>query len=242
MKALYFVLSLLFTVSAFAQVEGEILLAPIKISEKIEIASGDTKIIPLPRYTFIDRVTLEVKNGFFCGKSSAQISFDGFSLQNVAVQGGLKGFRNKIITVGNNARNIEITNNSNCKIKVRNINVLPRRFGTGRGTNGPVYVPASEAASHVSFLLETLLYVETLVGDADRTQYISPMKKTLGKALAVLQTAPETSQASLKAIQDVIASLNASEKFIEKLQTIESTFEVAKEIETAKVVLERMTR
>ncbi len=240
MKTLLLTFSLFFAANSFAQ--EEILLQPIKINETIAIASGDTKIIPLPRFTFIDRVNLEVKNGFFCGKSSIQISFDGYSLQNLGIQGGLKGFRNKIINVGNNARNIEITNNSNCKIKVRAINVLPRRFGQNHGGNGPIYVPRSEAASHVSFLLESFLYVETLVGDADRTQYISPLKKSLGKALAVLQTAPETSQAALKAIQDVLSTLKQSEIFIEKLQTIESTFEAAKEIETAKVILERMTR
>lgn len=208
MKSLSLIFSLLFTFSVFAQVETEIVLAPIKIAETYKIASGDTKIIPLPRFTFIDRVTLEVKNGFFCGKSSAQISFDGYGLQNIQIQGGLKGFRSKIITAGNNARNIEITNNSNCSIKVKAINILPRRWGTSRGGNGPVYVPASEAAAHVSFLLETLLYVETLVGDADRTQYITPMKKSIARALAVLQTAPETSQASLKAIQEVPTTIS----------------------------------
>lgn len=243
MKALYVIFALMISAVAYAQATNDIVLAPIKLPETITIASGDTKIIPLPRYTFIDRVTLEIKNGFLCGKASAQISFDGYGVQNIPVQSGwFKAFRNKIVTVGNNARNIEITNNSRCKIKVRQINVLPRRWNSSYGGHGPVYFPASEAASQVSFLLETFIYVESLVGDADRIQYISPMKKALGKALAVLQTAPETSQASLKAIQEVIKTLQASEKFVEKLQSIESTFEIAKEIETVQVVLERMTR
>jgi hypothetical protein len=241
MKKLIALFAVIISFLASAQVEtDEIKLTPIKMPEEFTIKSGDTKILPLPRFTFIDRLTLEVKTSAFCSDDQFRISFDGESNQTVHVA-GFSSWRTKIITATARARNIEIHNSSNCKMKIRQINILPRRFGQP-GQNGPVYHPTSDAAAHVSFLLESMLYLDSLMGDADRIQYISPSKKVLGKALAVLNTSPETSQASLKAIQEVIAHLKSIAPFIERLQTIESTFELAQEIQSTQVTLERMTR
>lgn len=240
MKKLFVLFMLILSSISFAQ-EDEVNLNPIRLPEEFTVKCGDSSIIPLPRLAFIDRMTLEVKTSPFCGEDQFRISFDGQAHQNVQVSGGMKGWRTKIITVSARARNIEIYNSSNCKLKVRQIHVLPRRMNQGPH-HGPVYFPMSDAAAHVSFLLESMLYLDSLVGDADRINYISPSKKVLGKALSVLNTAPETSQASLRVIQDVIVHLQNIAPFIERLQTIETTFELAQEIQLTQVTLERMTR
>ena len=243
MKKLFVLFMIILSSVSIAQVDTEeVNLTPIKLPEEFTVKCGDTNIIPLPRFAFIDRMTMEVKTSPFCGDDQFRISFDGQAHQTVQVAGGLKGWRTKIITVSARARNIEIYNSGNCKLKIRQINVLPRRFNQGGNSHGPVYYPASDAAAHVSFLLESMLYLDSLMGDADRIQYISPSKKVLGKALSVLNTAPETSQAALKAIQDVIVHLQNIAPFIERLQTIETTFELAQEIQSTQVTLERMTR
>lgn len=249
MKNLFLTTVVLFSLNVFAQenidestqVEN---LAPINLPEEVTVKSGDTKIIPLPRYTFIDRVSLEVKNALLCGEDSVRISFDGYNSQSLKVEGGMDGYRTKILVVNAHARNIEVYNNSGCKVKIKAIQVLPRRFHVNRGGHGHGhgYNHRTEAASQVSFLLESFLYLDSLVGDADRTAYLSPGKKALGKALSVLNTAPETSQASLAAIKEVISFLNASQPFIEKLATIETTFEISTEIQAVKATLERMIR
>ena len=247
MKTLILSLALLLSLGAFAQDEnlvdgvvGEALPA-IQIPDEVTIKSGDTKIIPLARFFYLDRLTLEVKNSLLCGQDSVRISFDGYHSQSLAVEGGTSGWRTKIVVVGANARNIEIYNNSGCKIKIKNITVLPRRFGSRPG-HGPAYYPTTEAAAQVSFLMESILYLDQLVGDADRTQYLSPAKKVIGKALAVLNTSPETSQAALRSIQDVVAYLKSAEPFLDRLATIETTFEISNEIQSVKVSLERMIR
>lgn len=236
-------LAIVLSVSAYAQDENIVgdALPTINFPDEVSIKSGDTKIIPLSRFLFLDRITLEVKNGLFCGKDAVRISFDGFNSQNLVLEDSFSGWRNKIVVVGGNARNIEIYNNSNCKMKIRNITILPRRFGSRQG-HGPVYYPSTEAAAQVSFLLESILFLDQLVGDADRVQYLSPAKKVIGKAMAVLNTSPETSQAALKSIQEVVTFLKSAEPFLEKLSTIETTFEIGNEIQSVKVSLERMIR
>jgi hypothetical protein len=240
MKKIFLLILFILSSKSFAQVDAdEVNLTPIRIPEEFVIRSGDTKIIPLPRLAFIDRMTLEVRTSAFCGEDQFRISFDGQASQNVQLPTGMQGWRTKIVHVSARARNLEIYNSANCKIKIRQMHILPRRFNQG---HGPVYYPASDAAAHVSFLLETMLYLESLVGDMDRVTYISSSKKVFGKALSVLNTSPETSQASLKAIQEVIQHLRSITPFIEKLQTIESTFELAQEIQSTQVILERMVR
>lgn len=226
--------------SAFAQdpKHEEPTLPPIRLMEEVKVKSGDTGIIALPRYTFIDRMTLEIKTALLCGDDTIRFSFDGNQSQNVLVNNGFKGWRTKIITVMANARNIEIYNSSSCSIRIKNIIVLPRRININQGHT----LPRSEAASYVSFLMETMLYLDSLVGDADRVTYISPSKKVFGQALTILNNAPETSTSSLNAIKEVIEFLNSATPFIEKLQTIESTFGIAQEIQSTKFALERMTR
>jgi hypothetical protein len=250
MKTLLLSFALLLSLGAFAQEEnvaavndgtvGEALPA-INMPEEVTIKSGDTKIIPLAHFFYLDRLTLEVKNNLLCGKDSVRISFDGYNSQNLAVEGGTSGWRTKIVVVNANARNIEIYNSSNCKIKVKDITILPRRYGTRPG-HGPAYYPATEAAAQVSYLMETFLYLDQLIGDADRVAVLSPAKKIIGKAMATLNTSPETSQAALKAIQDVVAFLKANEAFIDRLSSTEATFDIANEIQSVKVSLERMIR
>ncbi len=240
MKLLFLFFTLTLTSLTWAQ-EEEANLTPIRLPEEFTVKCGDTSIIPLPRLAFIDRMTLEVKTSTFCSEDQFSISFDGLAHQNVMVSGGIKGWRTKIITVSARAHNIEIYNTTNCKLKIREIHVLPRRMNQGP-QHEPVYFPMSDAAAHVSFLLESMLYLDSLVGDEDRLNYISPSKKVLGKALAVLNSAPGTSQASLKAMQEVIVHLQSLTPFIERLQTIETTFELAQEIQSTKVILERMIR
>jgi hypothetical protein len=248
MKTLLLSFALLLSLGAFAQedapakdgVVGEALPA-ITMPEEVTIKSGDTKIIPLARYFYLDRLTLEIKNSFLCGKDSVRISFDGYQSQNLTVEGGSSGWRTKIVVVNGNARNIEIYNSSSCKVKIKEITILPRRYGARQG-HGPVYFPVTEAASQVSFLMESFLYLDQLVGDADRVAYLSPAKKVIGKAMATLNTTPETSQAALKAIQDVVAFLKTAEPFTDRLTSTEATFEIANEIQSVKIALERMIR
>lgn len=238
MKTLFLLLILISTAFAQDPKHEESTLPPIRLMEEVKVKSGDTAILSLPRYTFIDRITLEIKTSLLCGDDSVRFSFDGHQSQSVMVNNGLKGWRTKIITVMANARNIELYNTSNCTIRVKNIIVLPRRININQGYP----VPKSEAASYVSFLMETMLYLDSLVADADRVAYITPSKKVFGRALAVLNNAPETGAASLNAIKDVLEFLNSAAPFIERLQTIENTFEIAQEIQSSKVALERMIR
>src|SRR5687767_7072548 len=84
--------------------QKEVDLTPIYIREEISIKAGDTRIIPLPRYAYIDRMSLEVKTGFLCGKDSFRVSFDGYSARSVTVKGGFTGYRNKILSVDARAR------------------------------------------------------------------------------------------------------------------------------------------
>lgn len=257
MKNLFLIaLCSLFMTSAFAEAPatqevGEAQLSPILMPEEFTVKSGDTKIIPLPHFMFIDRMTFEVKTSLFCKKDSFRVAFDGYSAQSVWLDGGLKGFRNKIVMAQVSTRTLEFTNTTECQIKVKNMQVLPRRFNARPGNcasplpcggNGPVYMPASEAGAQVSYLIETFQYLGDLATDADRIQFITPMKRTAGKALAVLNSAPETSQAALRAIQEVIRELKRAQPFIEKLATVEATFEIAQEIQSVEAALERMVR
>ncbi len=237
-----FLLALSFNVFAQNEVQGEQLI-PIKMNEEYTIKRGDLKIITLPRYTFIDRIAFEVKNSTFCSEDSIRISFDGLASQNVQVNGGISGYRSRIVTALTNSKTVEIFNGTDCKIKVKNIEVLPRRIqaGTRYPHSGPV-IYASEASAQVSFLLDGLMFLDSLVNDYDRVNHLSPGKKIVGQALAVLNNAPETSQASIKAITTVIQFLESKQGFLERLATIESTFQISQDIQSVKVSLERMIR
>lgn len=253
-----FILTLMTTLilpMTFAHAEidpGLVDIRPIVIKQEFTVKDGDTKIIRLPRYAFLDRVSMEVNTGLFCGKNHFSVSFEGYAHQNVDIKGGLTGYRNKIISANVWARTLEIHNTSGCKIKVRKIEVLPRRWYQGRtqgrgngqthGQTRPVVVPVSEAGAQVSFLLENILYIDNLVDDSDRVQFITPSKRVFGKALAVLNSAPETSQASLQAIKAVLEQLYAIRPLLDRLSSIEATFEVAQEIHSVETCLERMVR
>lgn len=244
MKNLFLILlSLLSLSSAFAQeTTDEAQLQPFVLNEEVTIKSGDTKIIPLPRYTYIDRMIFDVKTSLFCDDSSFVVSLDGYASQTVSVAGKLDGYRSKIVVANVNARNVEIFNNSNCKIKIKGLQVLPRRWMTGSTGPRGTYAPISQAGGQVSFLLEAILFLDPLVNDADRVQYISQAKKVLGKALAVLNSSPETSQASLAAIKEVLRFMDQAEPFFDRLSSIEATFDTVQEIQSVKTSLERMTR
>lgn len=216
-------------------------LPTIEIKQDYTIKSGDTVIIPLPRFTYVDRIMLDVRNNFFCKSSKFRMSFDGSNLQSVEVSGGAKGFRSKILTVNNSARNIEIYNETDCKIVVKNITVLPRRINAGY-SSGAANISDSESVAHVSFLLETMRYLEELVSDQDKVEHISPAKKALGKALSALNTLPATAQASRTVILEVLTQFTKSQSFIERLLSINATYDIAQEIQSTLFILERMIR
>lgn len=250
-KNIFAILTLLFTVVAFAQEhepikEIEENITPIVMPETYQVKSGDTRIIPLPRYTFIDRLTFEVKTSLFCGSGNFKMSFDGYSMRTVDFASGFNGYKTKIITADARTRTLEIYNTSNCSIYVKGITILPRRWQSGQGHHP---VPGghhggyfSEASAQVSFLFETLIYLNDLVSDHDRVTYLSPGKKVIGRALAVLNNTPETSQASLTAIKEVLDYLKMIRPLVDHLSTIETTFEVAQEIQSTEAALERMIR
>jgi|GEM_PF-3299506 len=225
------------------------------LPDTYKIKPGDTKIISLGRYTYIDRVSLEAKLCLFCGKESFRISFDGFSQGPVQAEGGLMGYRTKIVSADVGTRTIEITNTSRCELKIRSIEVLPRRWAAGRtghdnyghgqpGSHrrGPVFSHVSEPAAQVSFLVESYMMLDQLVGDQDRMDFVSPGKKIVGRAEAILNSTPETSQASVKAIQSVLKELERARSFFDRLAGSEANFELIQEIQSVEASLERMVR
>lgn len=246
-KTILTLITALFIPLAFGQElpPEELDLRPIMIPTVQKVKAGDTHVIPLPRMAYIDRLSLEADTSAFCKKSSFLLSFDGHETKRVEVDGGLRGYRTKIIRVDARTRTLEVFNSTGCKLKIRNIQILPRRWSEHHRQipgHGPVYHPVSDAGAQVSFLLETFMYLEGLVGDADRAQFITPTKKAVGKALAILNTTPETSQASLLAIKDVLFQLQAARPFVERLATIEATFEASQEIQSVEAALIRMIR
>lgn len=240
MKVLSIFLTICFSLGAFAQQE-EVNLNPIHFPDEVKIRKQDLTLISLPRIAFIDRIIMEIKISPLCGHGSFDVTFDSMSKKTLHLPGNVLGWRKKIINVSERARSIEIYNNLNCKLKIRNIQVLPRRYTFNNGGK-PVYEANTDSAAHVNFILENLVFIESLVGDQDRIKYLTPTKKVLGNALSVINTSPETSQSARFAIEKVITQLNEIHPFIEKLQSIESTFDIAREILSAKQTLEKMIR
>jgi len=214
-----------------------VLLPPIQVNDQFSVRRGDTELITIPRVSFIDRISLNIKRNVLCGQGTVQVSFDGMNSRIVSLAGGTRGFRKHILTVGRNIRSIEVKNLSGCKIHVAGIQILPRRWLTG-GFNR--VTPMSEAGSLVNTLLESSIHLNNLVSDNYRVEYLNGARSVFAKSLAILNANPDTSRSSSLAIQNVINELERIQPLIDMLASVENTFEIANELQNIKYMLQRM--
>jgi len=241
----FFIVMLFISISSWAQTSPTH-LESVAFPEEGNVRKGDTEIFTFNRFMMVDRISVEIKKGLLCQNGNIRFSFDGVAESFIRYHNsGVTGFRTYILEVGFQAQSIEITNNMNCGIKVRNLKAMPRRghFPRGYSWNGDsLHLHASEILGPVMYLSDTLFYLEPWVNDQDMVTYISPLKAAIGKTQAILNAHPETSTQVRSAIEDLLQVLRKNRPFFDRLLSIEAIGPMAREILSVQELLQSAIR
>ncbi len=215
---------------------------PVVVNERMVLRSHDTDVIPFNRFMRIDRILIEAKTPASCSPSNLVVSVDGYAenRKNVWIPSNLVARKFIVEMNGYSGRTLQIENDGGCRIIIKSIKILPRRpMVGGNGGGGGSVIDPTDITAHVMNIVDISQMLTEYVTPQEVVQYLSPLRKLGGKAVASINATGLTSTATRAALVALVEELKKHEVFIDRLISSLYTQDLGYQLMEAKVAIER---
>lgn len=215
----------------------------------MKLWKGSFETVQLGRYYYLDQIMIQMR-----GRGDLEVIVNGVSKKYIKV----KGRTSAVINIQDRTNVIIFRHAGNgLRIKIKKIEIMPCRIGTGYGCVRPMPYPVPCNGKHCNpypypvqgsvtdaiYGLQNVLYTVTDFVTADEiAAYVSPIRAQAGRTLSIIAARGELSSVSKEAVLKLIAMLEAAQSWTEKLKSAQHTYELGVEIEFERELLKNWVK